>query len=567
MKRLLIALLLFGYGYAEGATLTPVMTEVCSYTNATASAYQGMVYDGTNFFVGNNNDNKIYKFDSSCNLVTSFASANYSPGMDIRKDHDNIIVSSGGANDLVIWEITKTGTKVREWDLHTDTDHVYAQYGCGVTYVKENTVLVCSANQPTNWDFRIAEYTLADNGTWTWVKTWSNSTLGTSQGIWWEPVSERLYYGVTVTPGTDNRIYELKLSASATTISTLNYANVTTAAYTEIESMSVYGTDMYFNTWVNGGPYYIYKIGYYDLFSPRGSKFNNLVLGNNPSGIVKWNGVKWGQVSGSVNKINNIAKSNYYCNIESVTGCKDPSSGGDLLCEVWKNNDTPPTDAGNCGNWTKVTSFAQCTIKFNQTPDNDPALGCTDIRNASGDMTYVFELDKANANSAPCGTYVDLGAGQTKYFLQFYFKVVTDALTNTQGIGLMSIMAAATGNHPIVVRLYHDTTNLLLQVGYNNGSWTWTTGETVIATDTWYGVRVQYDESANHEATVFKWWMDASNDGTWTSKADTTFHVPDIRRSPRYALVGEVGNTTVQVKYQIAGIKMSAIGFVGGCER
>jgi hypothetical protein len=93
--------------------------------------------------------------------------------------------------------------------------------------------------------------------------------------------------------------------------------------------------------------------------------------------------------------------------------------------------------------------------------------------------------------------------------------------------------------------------------------WQSDVGGTAIATDTWYGVRLEYDESGAPDKV--QWWVDYGNNGTWTDEGETTFTAD--RTIPRYIILATPANMNIRIQYQIAGLKIDGSAMPTTCAR
>jgi len=168
---------------------------------------QGLTFDGEYLYFGQNNgagvNGSIYKLTLTGDFVDTFTGPPHCAGLDYRFDRDTILVSTGGDEPAVVWEIDKdTGEKIREWDFSS------LGYGKGalVAYKGDNHAYIFTSDTSTA-DFQIHEVILHDDGTYDVVANWSHSSLDTPQGL--DYYNGYLYY---LTGGNKGNIYKLKLN-------------------------------------------------------------------------------------------------------------------------------------------------------------------------------------------------------------------------------------------------------------------------------------------------------------------------------------------------------------------
>ena len=147
---------------------------------------QGLTMDDAHFYWGENNGNgvpgTIFKtLKSDLSAVANFDGPRHCHALDIREDHDTLLVSGVDTETpyLHLWEISKTGTKIREWDF---TDEFIENRGAAV-YVRENTIYWI--DQTGTEVLNIIEVTIHDDGTYTVGNTWTTDpgfNLGQHQG-------------------------------------------------------------------------------------------------------------------------------------------------------------------------------------------------------------------------------------------------------------------------------------------------------------------------------------------------------------------------------------------------
>ncbi|MBO8180274.1 MAG: DUF2341 domain-containing protein [Archaeoglobus sp.] len=179
----------------------------------TSDGDQGLAFDGEYWYWGHNNgtgvNGTIYKIDSSGNVVASFDGPPHAAGGDYRWDRGTILFSSGGDETPVVWEISKDGQKLREWDFSGEGYN----RGALVAYEGDNKILLFTSDSSGN--FKIGEYVINDDGTWSSTgNEWSHSSLGTSQGLDYH--NGHVYYLVGDGDGSSTKVFKLKLNADGT---------------------------------------------------------------------------------------------------------------------------------------------------------------------------------------------------------------------------------------------------------------------------------------------------------------------------------------------------------------
>ena len=143
---------------------------------------QGLTTDGKYFYwghsLGTGVDGRIYKMTYNGTDVTNFAGPAHCAGGAYRSDRGTLLFCSGGSDDYEVWEISKTGTKLRSWDLHT------LDYGINglVAYAGNGQIYMFTADASNNFTVRLV--TLNDNETYTDSgEYWSHTDIGTPQGL------------------------------------------------------------------------------------------------------------------------------------------------------------------------------------------------------------------------------------------------------------------------------------------------------------------------------------------------------------------------------------------------
>lgn len=192
------------------------VTKVFETLFTAAHGGQGLACDGPYFYFGKDNgvgvDGTTYKIRRSDGAeITSFTSPPHSALICIRKDHDTILVGSGGSETPEVWEINKnTGVKIREWDFAGEGYN----RGAGPIYKSDERIYLFSSD--ASYNFKIQEYQINDNGTWAAQGIeYAHTSLGVPQGA--EYVGGYIYYLY------DNGISKLQLNGdgSITVLDTL----------------------------------------------------------------------------------------------------------------------------------------------------------------------------------------------------------------------------------------------------------------------------------------------------------------------------------------------------------
>lgn len=236
-----------------------------------------------------------------------------------------------------------------------------------------------------------------------------------------------------------------------------------------------------------------------------------------------------------------------YCN-----SCPDAANGADKVCEDCSSGD----EDGLC-NWAVTDrDDAYCDINFNGVKDDSPALGCTDLTNS-----YALSLIQASDSTYNCFAVYTLSLGATTdLYGQFYFKVISTDLADTETHTVLIISASGSYNNAFGINIHRYGADLYLD-GWSSYGPTVDQGSQAIATDTWYGVRFAGIASTNPD--TFQWWVDYSNNGTWTDEGTTT---GNFTQSRTYAHTGE-GAGNKLINFQLVGIKLNTAAMPTACLR
>lgn len=245
------------------------------------------------------------------------------------------------------------------------------------------------------------------------------------------------------------------------------------------------------------------------------------------------------------------AAATYYCN-----SCPDSTNGADVLCEDCHLGDSD----GVCDWGISEDGGATGDINIAATPDNDPALGCTDIG-----MTYALQVEKTNTTSATLVAYKAIAPGDNTY-VQFYIKINNEGLGNSEDTNIIIVSTGADsisiklwqtfdGNLRFKLSCYIDATgdNPASVSAYN------------LATDTWYGLRLYIYNPASAGSDSVSWWIDRSNNGTWTEEGGAGSLSLDAATDNVYVGIG--WSQTKTIKYQISGLKIDDDAMPSSCAR
>jgi hypothetical protein len=246
------------------------------------------------------------------------------------------------------------------------------------------------------------------------------------------------------------------------------------------------------------------------------------------------------------------------------TACPDATGGADVLCEV-----PDGTADGLCG-WTVVESGgATGDVNMAATPDNSPSLGCTDIP-----MTYVMSFTKTNTNAG--SLYAYKGCSATANYIQFYVKFTAEGLANTEEFAVFALAQNAS-SPGILYRsaywaLYQDNSgNLKMFLTYHQAAG-WSNGvdsiSSTLSLDTWYGVRIKFLDPSGGGSDNIQWWMDYSNNGSWTEVTNNTGLTLDRPIENAFFGVGDPqsGGSKTQT-YYVTGLKIDDDTMPTACTR
>jgi len=201
---------------------------------------QGLTADSTYFYWGCNEgasvDGKIYKTEYDGTATTSFAAPEHVNGLDIRVDHENLICAGYGGET---WEISKTGTKIREWDFSALLDGTYT-HSAEIAYKAEDTIYYLVFQHTDYDDFKVYEITINDNGTYSVVDTWTSDGIGVPQGLVYK---DGCLLMMSQLDG--NTIHKLTLNEDDTITSEIMYADYDADSY-YAEGITWIGDNLYY---------------------------------------------------------------------------------------------------------------------------------------------------------------------------------------------------------------------------------------------------------------------------------------------------------------------------------
>lgn len=233
--------------------------------------------------------------------------------------------------------------------------------------------------------------------------------------------------------------------------------------------------------------------------------------------------------------------------------CPDAAAGADVFCEDCNTG----AATGVC-EWTKVEAGGDTgTISFAASPDNSPALGCTDIG-----MTYAVQVLKANTTAG--ATYAYKGFTEDALYIQFYIKIAAEGLADTDTAILMAINNGTDTSAWLM--LYQQSGALRFTLLHYAGSgYTSDMGGTNVTADTWYGVRIYLNNPSGGGSDAIRWWVDYSNNGTWTEEGNytsLTFNYTTTRFN-----IGHIENLSKTLSYFISGLKVDNDTMPTACTR
>lgn len=234
------------------------------------------------------------------------------------------------------------------------------------------------------------------------------------------------------------------------------------------------------------------------------------------------------------------------------SSCPDAANGGDQICEI------PDGSAdGLCG-WTVVEAGGETgDINLGGSCDNSPALGCAAIS-----MDYCVSCVKVNTSSGDVLAY--FATSETTHYVQFYVKILSEGLANSEDVGIFSF-AASTSYASMGVGLQQDSSGDLRFVMYYHvgAGWVEDSSSNTVSTDTWYGIRLYLNDGAG-ATDAGQWWVDWSNNGTWTNEG--AFSAVTLDRA---IVQYQVGNkaTTKAHNFILTGLKIDNDTMPDSCAR
>ena len=237
--------------------------------------------------------------------------------------------------------------------------------------------------------------------------------------------------------------------------------------------------------------------------------------------------------------------------------CPDATAGADLLCEDFNTGGA----AGICS-WTVVeTGGADGDINMAGTPDDNPALGCTDI-----DMTYAGVVTKTSANSGRAYALKDISDTDNKY-VQFYVKFTAWTIASGEYVNFASLKDAA-GDPSVYLRVYNSSgTYKLNALIYHDDYISDTQFSGGITLDTWIGIRFKVLNPTGTDNDYFRWWTDLNNDGSFTDQSGGGDVATNWSRTMDRMMIGITEATTNQMTFQISGFKVDDDTMPTGCTK
>ena len=248
-----------------------------------------------------------------------------------------------------------------------------------------------------------------------------------------------------------------------------------------------------------------------------------------------------------------IARQNASVGVDNFCdSCPDATAGADLLCEDLSAGDAD----GLCGWTVSETGGADGDINMAGTPDNDPALGCTDIV-----MTYAAVVTKTSANSGSAFAYKDISDTENKYD-QFYIKFTAWDIATTEFV-IFNSLKDATGDPSVWLRVENNAGTYRLNMLIYDDDYIADVGAT-ITLDTWIGIRWLVTNPAGTADDYFQWWDDENNDGTFVDRGSVA---TNWTLTMDRMMLGITEATTNKATFQISGFKVDDDTMPTGCTK
>lgn len=280
------------------------------------------------------------------------------------------------------------------------------------------------------------------------------------------------------------------------------------------------------------------------------------------------------------------AMSSLYCG-----ACPDTGKEGDTLCEV-----PDGTADGMCG-WTATTSGeGSATAVLDYACDESETLSCKGIS-----PSYCMRTTQTDCDSQD-DTYIWKQFASSDYeghmYVQFYVKILTTptkasggtcvAMTNGLDIEIVgftpgSMPSSYPGN--VYISIYKDTNtagdwhlglhyHACSDSGCTSSAWYGPTSDSnlkstaQVTTDgsDWLGVRLHVYNGSGNGVDYAEWWIDYSNDGTWTAQTGTGVLTYRFDREFKYIVMGQ-NELDRQFDIQVTGLKFNKTAMPTACVR
>jgi hypothetical protein len=177
-------------------------------------------------------------------------------------------------------------------------------------------------------------------------------------------------------------------------------------------------------------------------------------------------------------------------------------------------------------------------------------------------MSQAAYLLKTNTTTGDLYAYK--GVSGASFYLQFYIKATAEGLADTESVWTVRLVSSTLSLSSVGIQIVQSGANLRFQMLHHIAAgWQTDIGGTNIALDTWYGVRLYVNDGAGATDTV-QWWVDYSNDGSWTDEGSATS--VELDRAIANAAIGPAG-VTYTFAYYITGIKIDDDAMPAGCAR
>jgi len=231
-----------------------------------------------------------------------------------------------------------------------------------------------------------------------------------------------------------------------------------------------------------------------------------------------------------------------YC--ESCTDDAD----ADILCETFESSQfctwSILEDGGAAGDVTIST-----------TKDDSPALGC------GGNIgDNAISVVKTSEGWAAAWAYIDYTSITTAY-MQFYIKILAEGFANGDSCAIVGYYVSSS-TPAFGLQLVQDSDKLYFGLAYRDGGWKSDLGSTAISLDTWYGVRMYFNDA--EAGSSCSWAVDYDLDGTYTDEGSSG--TVNFDRVERYISIG-CGYMSKTISFQVEGLKVDADAYPDDCAR